>query len=77
MQGTFFFAAGRIFAATRTGQMPVTLVASLPAGSMLRARWQEAELLSFHQRRKLRQGEERTGLWWWKSLVVSLVLLSH
>lgn len=31
MQGTLFFAAGRMFAATSTGQVPVTLVALLLA----------------------------------------------
>lgn len=49
MQGTLFCAAGRMFAA-RTGQVPLTLVALLLAGSVRRA-WQwEAELLSFRQR---------------------------
>lgn len=50
MQGTRFFATGRMFAATSTGQVPVTLVALLLAGSVRRA-WQwEAELLNFQQR---------------------------
>ena len=59
MQSTLFFAAGRMFAATRTGQMPVTLVASLPAGSVLRAQWWEAEVLSFHQRSQGKKSKER------------------
>lgn len=50
MQDTLFFAAGRMFAATSTAQVPVTLVALFLAGSVLRAwRW-EAELLRFQQR---------------------------
>lgn len=72
-------ALGRMFAATRIGQMPVTLVASLPAGSVLRPWWWEAELLSFHQRSQGKKSKETKGevLRWWKSLVVGLVLLSH
>lgn len=60
MQGTLFFAAGRMFAATSTGQVPVTLVALLLAGSVRRAwRW-EAELLSFRKGAEARRvGEER------------------
>lgn len=64
-------AAGRMFAATRTGQMPVTLVASFLAGSLLRAlRW-EAEVLSFHRRSQGQKSKERKReiLQWWKSLV--------
>lgn len=50
MQGMLFFAAGGMFAATSPGQVPVTFVALLLAGSVCRAwRW-EAELLSFRQR---------------------------
>lgn len=72
MQGTLLSAAGRMLAATRTGQMPITLVASLLAGNVLRPRQWEAELLSFHQRSQGEKSKERKGevLRWWKSLVV-------